>query len=229
MREKTCNQKSKNKLFALRGFGLILAFVVVFALVLGFGVYDGSITTDSTNQVAMAGGSDPVNTNHNSVVTFETNGLTDITAASLGYPGASSKTSFSTGDMSTSNTSFATQSNISYSYKAVGNPDAPTPSFNANDGEYKLEYDAAEGNRYEYGWSVVNFNVTANPIFTKLLYSSAISKVEATVKGTYSSYSQDVGFAGTNGKFYYTYGYDENGKKAADFNYGDDPSGLKTN
>ena len=218
MREKSNVKTQVGKLLQFRGIAIVLFMVLLFVCVVSLGIYTG---TEKTDQVALADDSDPVNTNHNQVCTFDTDQLDSITAASIGYPGASGTTSFSSGVMTTNNTSFASQSNISYGYRAWPNsPDAPTPSFTANNGVYRLEYDKTE-NRYEYGWSVVNLDLMTNSIFAKLINSSVISKVEASVTGTFA-------YNSNNNKSGYAIGCDANGKKAADYSYGDSPSMTTT-
>ena len=163
MREKSNVKTQVGKLLQFRGIAIVLFMVLLFVCVVSLGIYTGTENSTDGN-IAFAGTSDPVNTNHNQVCTFGTDQLDNITAASIGYPGSSGTTSFTTNTMTTSGISFANQSNISYSYKLTGSPDAPTPSFTAANGTFRLEYDAADGNRYEYGLSVVNFDITSNDI-----------------------------------------------------------------
>ena len=171
MREKSNVKTQFGKLLQFRGIAIVLFMVLLFVCVVSLGIYTGTENSTDGN-IAFAGTSDPVNTNSNQVCTFGTDQVNSITAASLGYPGASGTTSFSTGAMTTSTISFANQSNISYAYKAdlIDGVTAPSPSFSASNGTYRLEYDATD-NRYEYGWSVVNFDAVSNSIFSKLMTS----------------------------------------------------------
>ncbi|MBO4694944.1 MAG: hypothetical protein J5656_03350 [Clostridia bacterium] len=217
MREKLSKKEALTRnLSILRWAIVICALIGLFGAILICGTLDG-IFEDTSDNISYAGTSDAVETSAGTVVSFATDNMANITAASMGYPGSSGTTTFNSGNITTNNTSFAAQSNISYSYKAVGNPDAPSPSFTASDGQFQVYYDAVSNNRYEYGWSVVNLNLNDNPIFKKLTTSSLISSVVATVSFSFASTGDTTG---------YTYGCSATGKKANDYSCGDSGSGM---
>ena len=159
---------------------LICFFIVLFA-----GIAIIGVSSDNVEQIAYAKDSDPNDSTASSPVVVGPN--TNPTAASMGYPGGSSTTSFSTGNLSTSNTDFNGQSSyaIGYVANALGSTDIPTINTTASAGTYYMQF-PANNNRYQKGCTIINFSLNDIPILAKLYKNSNISTITCTVSFNFS-------------------------------------------
>ena len=182
MREKLSKKETLSRKFnALKCLLTLGFFIVLFAGIVLFG-----ISNNDVSQTAFAKDSDPNESTAASPVTLLPD--TTPTSSTIGYPGSSSATSFSTGNISTSNVDFSGQSSWAIGYVATptGSTDVPTITTTAAAGVYYMKF-PANNNRYQKGFTTINFSVNNIPILAKLYKNSNISKITCTVTFNFTS------------------------------------------
>lgn len=194
MREKIVNQKSNRKLSILKGFGILIAFVVVFTLVLALGVFDGSTTTDITNQIAYAGiGSATVQSENTPVdisnaIASSSVATTKGNLSNSSFPGSNSDTTFTTSSLSFSEVNFSGCSFKCAGYQADSGDNPPDVKVNADAGTFYLGVKEKDNeNRFNFGIAVVSIELNSgNDQFMKKLVNNSTLAISCTLRATIS-------------------------------------------